>query len=121
MATRGTRVWLYYNEANALVGFGSLGTTRRQFPADSTTYASFSIIPALAVQSPFWGLPRDGTKYSHQILSQLIAEAIASGTELLILDVDIRNRHAIELYMQFGFSNYGMPRDTQQKMTVRLR
>ena len=119
---RGTQVWLYFNEANSLVGFGSLGKTQRRYPTQQSEYLKFSIIPSLAIQRQFWGHPHDGRKYSHQIMSHLVMEAQKHGRELLVLDVHEQNTHAIALYIRLGFVNPpGQIHDRYLRMFMTLR
>jgi hypothetical protein len=68
IAKHRTKVWLYFDPDNDLVGFGSLGTTKwPNFPE------RVSIIPQIGIQSRYHGQPTGAgeTKYSHQILDDL--------------------------------------------------
>src|ERR1700722_20942655 len=67
--SRGTKVWLYANEADEVVGYGSLGHTRWKYPDADSPKTALVIIPAVALQRVFWGKP-DGSpenRYSSQI------------------------------------------------------
>jgi hypothetical protein len=112
---RGTRVWLYRTESNVIVGFGSLGVTRRRWPPPDGSYGNLPIIPMLGLDDRFRGQPPDPAKrYSSQIVShlryeakRLLAENQDSGREttpLLVLYVHKDNHAAIRLYEKFGFS-----------------
>src|SRR5712691_4411166 len=56
-SARGTKVWLYANQADEVVGFGSLGLTRWKYPQADSAKLGLLIIPALAVRRVFWGKP----------------------------------------------------------------
>jgi GNAT superfamily N-acetyltransferase len=104
---RGTRVWLYVNEANEVVGYGSLGQTRWKYPEADSPKSTLVIVPAVAVRRPFWGKP-DGPpedRYSSQIMRHLIAEALAWPGSLPALGLFVHpdNQAAIKLYQRFGF------------------
>jgi hypothetical protein len=73
----GTQVWLFRRDSDdQLIGFGSLGRTRRRWPPPTGPYINLLIIPQLAVDIRFHGQPADDPpRYSHQILGHLIAEA----------------------------------------------
>lgn len=112
---RNTRVWLFRNEQNVLVGFGSLGITRRNWPPPDGRYENLQIIPMLGLDHHFHGKPPDRKwRYSHQIISHLRYEAIAtlaqhdslgrSTLPLLMLYVHQDNAAAIRLYEHFGFT-----------------
>jgi len=121
MSARETSVWLFFNEANELVGYGALGGTRRPHPPGTSGYKNLSVIPSLAVKRQFWGRPKDGIQYSHQILASLILEAKKRSPTMLILDVDSLNTHAIALYCEFGFEDVGPARmNGQRRMSVNL-
>ncbi|MEX0727917.1 MAG: hypothetical protein WEB58_23475 [Planctomycetaceae bacterium] len=112
MARRGTRVWLYRNDAGVLVGFGALGMTRRRWPPPGGGFSNLVIIPMLGIDRHFHRQPpAPHTKYSHQILGHLVYEAYRwlltekskSTLPLLILYVHRDNEFAIKLYERFGF------------------
>lgn len=102
----GTDVWLYFSQSGELVGFGSVGRTRRPHPPGSNEFANFSTIPSLAVRRQFWGKPLQGEKFSTQIMDDLVLQAYGHKTELLILDVHVQNTHAESFYREYGFSDY---------------
>ena len=79
MKNRKTRVWLYRNEQNVLVGYGSLGFTRRKWPPPDGPHGNLQIIPMLGLDHHFHGKPPDRQwRYSHQIISHLRYEAIST-------------------------------------------
>ena len=81
---RKTRVWLYRNEQNVLVGYGSLGFTRRKWPPPNGQHGNLQIIPMLGLDFHFHGKPVDRQwRYSHQIVSHLRYEAISTITQHL--------------------------------------
>src|SRR5947209_9132714 len=59
IASRGTRVWLYRNQADEMVGFGSLGLHEWSLSPFGKKKVPIVIIPNVAVARRFWGLPRD--------------------------------------------------------------
>ena len=110
---RGTTVWLYRLGSGALVGFGSLGLTRRRWPPHGE-YANVLIIPMLGVDRRYHGQPvAKEMRYCHQILNHLLYEASelyrsertrkGSVLNLLTLWVHEENLRAIRLYETFGF------------------
>jgi hypothetical protein len=73
----GTRVWLYQNDKDVIVGFGSRGVTRRRWPPPDGSYSNLLIIPMLGIDHRFQGQPPDPQRrFSSQILSHLRFEAI---------------------------------------------
>src|SRR5689334_15326779 len=87
-----TQVWLYKLPSGNVVGFGSLGITRR--PRLDGQWQNFSIIPCVAVHSAYQRKPRrcrPEDKFACQIMSDLIAKAAQLGHDLLTLDVHVRN------------------------------
>ncbi len=108
---RGGKVWLYVTEAKEIVGFGSLVVTRWHYPEPSSKRTSIALIPAVAIQKPFWGKPegpREG-RYSTQILEHLIAEAAQLPIQepILALYVHPANQRAIKAYERAGFQPFG--------------
>ena len=114
MRKHGTRVWLYRNDSNVVVCFGSLGITRRKWPPPSGDYSNLLLIPMLGIDYRFQGQPPDPRhRYSNQMVSHLRFEAIQlldahlkagrSTLPLLCLYVHRDNRRAIRLYEKFGF------------------
>ena len=109
---RKTKVWLYRNDSDVVVGFGSLGLTRRKWPPPDGGYTNLLIIPMLGVDHRFHGFPPDVRyRYSNQIMSHLRFEAIqmsqqGSQTTLPVLTLFVHrdNARAIRLYEKFGFS-----------------
>jgi ribosomal protein S18 acetylase RimI-like enzyme len=117
--TRGTSVWLYYDPDDALVGFGSLGTTR--WPNFG---GGVAIIPQIGIDGAFHGQPRGHgeTKYSHQIMDDLVGRALQLDVDHLVLTVDPRNEKAIALYRSFQFSSLSDPSPLGHvKMALLLR
>jgi GNAT superfamily N-acetyltransferase len=108
---RGTKVWLYVNQAGEVVGYGSLGVTRWKYPDAASRRAELLIIPAVALRKAFWGKP-DGPpkeRYSSQIMEHLLAEALAWPGKPLAVGLFVRpeNVGAIKLYERFGFRPFG--------------
>src|SRR5262249_39102891 len=99
---RGTKVWLYANEADEGVGYGSLGQTRWKYPAADSPKTALIIVPAVAIQKVFWGKP-DGPpdeRYSSQIMRHLLSEALAWPGSLPAMGLFVHpdNQAAIKLY-----------------------
>jgi GNAT superfamily N-acetyltransferase len=105
---QGTKVWLYINEANEIVGYGSLGVTRWKYPDAQSTRVELVLIPAVALRKEFWGKPegveRD-ERYSSQILRHLIDEAQDWPGEMPAVGLFVHpdNVAAIKLYERFQF------------------
>lgn len=51
----GTKIWLYLNEADEYVGYGSLGPARLKYPKKKSDLVAVLVIPAVAVRENFWG------------------------------------------------------------------
>lgn len=109
-----TNVWLYRNDSDVIVGFGSLGLTRRRWPPPDGGFTNLLIIPMLGLDYRFHGQPPSpNERYSSQVVSHLRYEALrlfdshqnAGRTTLphLSLWVHRDNRKAIRLYEKFGF------------------
>jgi ribosomal protein S18 acetylase RimI-like enzyme len=114
IAKHKTKVWLYRNDADVIIGFGSLGISRRRWPPPDGGYANILIIPMLGIDHRFHGKPPNPDKrYSNQIISHLRHEAIQlieshqqserTTLPLLSLFVHRDNHRAIRLYEKFGF------------------
>ena len=104
--SRGTQVWLYKTPDGTLIGYGSLGKTRWKWPEPDSPYVRFSIIPALAVKTPFQGQPANVPKserYSTQIMDDLLRRSIEHDTDFVVLEVHNRNARAIQFYRSYGF------------------
>lgn len=115
--SRGNRVWLYL-DGNDLVAFGSLGKTTWPDPPPRREYA---YIPQLAIASQFQGGPRGverEQKYSHQIMRDLIGEALLIGPNELALRVHEDNLPAIRLYETFDF--HALPRRSRDNDYIRM-
>ncbi|MBX3419566.1 MAG: N-acetyltransferase [Pirellulaceae bacterium] len=111
---RKTKVWLYRTADGQLIGFGSLGVTRRRWPPPEGGYANLLIIPMIGIDVRYHGQPSDKNwRYSHQVISHLRYESILAWNEhvenkksilpLLLLYVHRDNHKAIRLYEKFGF------------------
>ena len=111
MARFKTRVWLYYNAAGQMVGYGSLGITKWEWPDMASQRTKVHHIPYLGVGRAFRGLPPGDPegRYSTFIIRDLIAEARACPTpdvaRILTLFVDERNP-ALSFYRRIGFRDY---------------
>jgi GNAT superfamily N-acetyltransferase len=107
---RGGKVWLYVTSEKLVVGYGALAVTRWNYPEPSSKRAALALIPAVAIQRPFWGKP-DGSKegrYSSQILDHLITEAacLPKVVPVLGLFVHPANQRAIKVYERAGFQHF---------------
>lgn len=109
-----TQVWLYRNDKDVIVGFGSLGISRRRWPPPDGGYSNLLIIPMLGLDNRFHGQPANQKyRYSNQIVSHLRFEAMKlleahrevgrNTLPLLALYVHRENQRAIRLYEKFGF------------------
>jgi ribosomal protein S18 acetylase RimI-like enzyme len=104
---RGTKVWLYVNQAGEVVGYGSLGVTRWKYPEAASRKVELLVVPAVALRKTFWGKPagaKEG-RYSSQIMGHLLADALAWPGKLpaVGLFVHPHNQAAIQLYQRLGF------------------
>ncbi|CAN5393083.1 hypothetical protein BH10PLA2_BH10PLA2_27920 [soil metagenome] len=111
---RGTCVWLFETSAREVVGFGSLGISKWNWPPPSGLKTTIAMIPMLGVAEQFHGQPPDPEwKYSRQIMGHLIAQAQelahirstheADVLQWLVLMVHRDNARAIRFYEQCGF------------------
>ena len=107
---RGTTVWLYRNQAEEVVGFGSLGPIRWRWPLPDGSYTNLLIIPMLGIDERFQGQPLDEEwRYSHQVMNHLVYAALQMSSEAkkpiewLLLLVHPENHRAIKLYENFDF------------------
>jgi ribosomal protein S18 acetylase RimI-like enzyme len=123
MAERQTKVWLYFTpDTKELVGYGSLGLTRRRWPGPKDEWMNLAILPAIGIHSRFQGEPKnDPPKFSRQILEDLIAKARLTPCELLILDVHEDNHKAIKLYEKLHFHSLSYKHDRLLRMYHKLR
>src|SRR5262245_42150133 len=110
---QGNHVWLYVNEADEVVGFGSLGAAMQRWPRSKDPPLLVSSIPMLGVARQFWGQPPGPSedRYSTRILADLIAEARQYQDErpILILFVHIENVRAVRYYERAGFTELHKP------------
>jgi hypothetical protein len=67
---RGCEVWLYFTDADGLIGFGSLGQTRWKWPDADSPREPINIIPMLGVAAQFHGQPEGppSQRFAAQIL-----------------------------------------------------
>ena len=121
---KGTRVWLYHNQAGQLVGYGSLGTTNWTWPYPNGARKAVSIIPSLGIQLEFQGEPKTGPKedkFSRQIMRHLISESVQQGLDYLVLKVHEDNGRAIDLYVKkFRFRPFRVKEDRYIRMRRRV-
>lgn len=105
IATRGTQVWLYWDEQENLVGFGSLGLHHWTLPPYGKKKVPVVIIPSVAVAMAYWGQPPDDP-YSLQIMDDLHDEAqrYVETHRALVLCVHPANARAIKFYRRYGFA-----------------
>lgn len=116
-----TEVWLYYNSQKELVGYGSLGKTRRRFPGPDDEYVNLCLLPSLAIKSEFQGKPDTKPRYSHQIIIDLIEKAREKQKyDTLTLDVHQDNQRAIRFYKKYDFLIWGDVHRDHLKMYHRL-
>lgn len=111
---KGTRVWLFETADGEIIGFGSLGTSKWNWPPPDGSKTTIVLIPMLGFAEKFQGQPTEKEwRYSHQIMGHLIAEAqklAQSARELtsdipswLVLMVHRENTRAIQFYQNCGF------------------
>jgi len=108
------RVWLYRNADGQLVGYGALGYTEWRWTRNKDPFLPLTVIIWCAIQKEFWGKP-DGPKderFSHQIMDNLITEAIddVETHPILGLAVHPENTRAIKFYKEYEFLDNLAPR-----------
>ena len=98
-----TRVWIYRDEDRRIIGFAALGTTFWS-PAPKAKRLPVVIIPHIAVDAEFWGVPL-GDPYADQILDDIRSTAAEyrETHPLLVLAVWPENHRAIRFYERNGF------------------
>ncbi|MBY0230773.1 MAG: hypothetical protein K2W96_15915 [Gemmataceae bacterium] len=112
----GTQVWLYVDEHDAVVGYGSLCQSKWPDPAaplrtKKLKRVPISLIPAVGLARRFQGGPPGAEapeKYSSRIVAHLIAEARkhTDRQPFLGLYVHPHNEKAIRFYRRIGFMEF---------------
>lgn len=120
MADRGTEVFLFYTQADVLVGFGSLGqTTRRN---SSRQLETWSYIPQVGIDQNHKGCPPGvdwSERYAAVIMRILMGRSRGHATPMLMLHVHEDNHRARRLYDNLGFLPLGQPNQARlQAMTI---
>jgi len=112
---RNTKVWLYFNEEENFVGYGSLGPTTWKYPGPRDKQL-LTCIPMLGVHS---GYHRRG--YGREILRDLRSKAEVAKQERPILGLCVHpeNLAAIQLYTSEGFA-FQDRRNGMNRMILRL-
>jgi ribosomal protein S18 acetylase RimI-like enzyme len=107
---RKTKVWLYRNQANNVVGYSSAGFVKWRWPLPDGTYTTLLYIPMVGIDRRYQGQPPDKQwRYSHQIMNHLIFSCDQMNgqrnhpVEWLTLKVLPENKSAVELYRKFDF------------------
>jgi ribosomal protein S18 acetylase RimI-like enzyme len=113
---RGTQIWLYANDNNEVIGYGSLCPSRWPDPsvieqAPKIKKIPISLIPAVGINRRFQGGPdgvEKGQKYSRKIMNHLVHEARKhlDRWPFLGLYVHPQNEKAIRLYLTIGFQSF---------------
>jgi ribosomal protein S18 acetylase RimI-like enzyme len=107
-----TKVWLYHDSGGQLVGYGSLGISKWEWPNMASPRTKVHHIPYLGVDKAYHGLPEGPPegRYSVHIIRDLIEEARSRQAPeiapLISLFVDERNLPAIKFYRRNGFRDY---------------
>ena len=102
----GTRVWVYRDEAQQIVGYAALGATTWRWPPPSGEKQTMSIIPWFGIHKNFHGKPTgvaQHERYSYQMMGHLIARARETGNEFVVLFVEAHNDRAKRFYENVGF------------------
>jgi len=76
----GAKVWVYINQADEYVGYGSLAQSLLRYPRKKSDMVPVVDIPAFAVRDDLWGKPKEDRlddvtvdgRYSSQIMRHLI-------------------------------------------------
>jgi hypothetical protein len=114
------KVWLYFNQATELIGYGSLGKAKwpdpgMNPPIPDLPMVPISLIPSVGIQTPYHGGPAGAAyadKYSTQILNHLVFEArkkLGERQPFLGLYVHPQNHRAIACYRRYGFIDFPHP------------
>lgn len=102
-----TTVWLYRLADGTLVGFGALAKSAWSWTQRKDPWIPVTVITWCGIQKDLQGQPlkSEGTRYSHQIMDDLINEAMQDHVThpVLGLMVDVKNIKAISLYKKFKF------------------
>ena len=119
---RGTRIWLYFDNSDQLVGFGSLGTTQLRYPdLVESKRVKVAVIPYLAIHRSSQGMPPGDSefRYSSQMMRHIISEAESMPIEAPVLSLYAhpQNLGAIKLYRRFGFVEFGSFHDQDDATT----
>jgi hypothetical protein len=107
----GTRVWLYINNEDEVVGFGSLGITNWSFPEPkSRPKVKVNLIPEVAIENRFKGKPEGAHehRFSTQIMRDLMSEARKTPGVVPIVGLFVHpaNHRAIRFYRRMGFRDF---------------
>jgi ribosomal protein S18 acetylase RimI-like enzyme len=119
---RQTQTWLFWRRRR-LVGFGSLGKTRRPIPAGTPQFVDAAIIPFFGVDKDYHGKPRYASRddrYAGQIMNHLIHHARQFDLPYLCLYVDPENDRAKGFYRKFEFEDMGRGKNNMDVMAIRL-
>lgn len=119
--TFGTLVWLYYLESGQLIGFGSVGPTKRQ---PDGSLPPVGLIPQLGVHRDFHRYP-PGADRNDRISSAIVRDLISKARELqfgtLVLYVHKDNISAKNLYDRNQFVAVPPPDESgYETMMVRI-
>lgn len=111
---KGTQVWLYTNEDDDVVGYGSLCRSNWPDPAAVQWHKKLerkpiSLIPAVGIDQRFQGGPpgaERAERYSTKILGHLIHQARQHADRLSFLGLFVhpQNARAIKFYFANGFT-----------------
>lgn len=130
-----TKVWVFRNSSDEIVGFGSLNATGwKRWPPPDGPRSRLLYIPQLGMDSRFHGKPEDAEwRYSKQIMDHLIFEARELAIEirdskppskhvdLLLLHVHKDNIVAQKVYERFEFQRLsGFDENDMYVMTHKL-
>jgi len=111
---RKTKVWIYRNQTENVVGYSSVGFVKWHWPLPDGDYTTVLYIPMIGIDRRYHGQPPEKEwRYSHQIMNHLISschrmngerkQELKQPVEWLTLKVLPDNAGAIRLYNQFGF------------------
>jgi GNAT superfamily N-acetyltransferase len=113
---KGTQVWLYTNEHNEVVGYGSLCASRWPDPAvleqvPNLKRVPISLVPAVGINRQFQGGPpgaEPAEKYSTKIMNHLVFEARKHHERQPFLGLYVHpdNGKAIRLYRRLQFEPF---------------
>jgi ribosomal protein S18 acetylase RimI-like enzyme len=121
--THPSRVWLYRDQDENMVGFGALARSEWRWTRGKDPWIPVTVITWCAIHSDFQGdnYEPKHMRYSNQIMDDLIGEASEDAERYPVLGLFVQEENvgAIKLYRRFKFFSEGLEgfTDPKTKMT----